>query len=283
MILIADGGSTKVDWIALDKDKKEIFKTRTKGLNPAILTEKKLFSRTIENFDLFNNKDKVTEVYFYGAGCGTSKPTALLKGVLESIFTKAKVIVNEDMLAAVFAASGGRESIVCILGTGSNSCYFDGKTAHQNVVSLGYILMDEASGNYFGKQLIIDYYYKTMPSEIAKAFENSYDLSPDEIKFNLYQKESPNAYLGNFAAFMFQHKDTDYMVNLIKNGFRTFFKYRILPYGKNASVPIYFIGSIAHYFKPILQEVARENELEITGVLQRPIDELLLYHQKIDS
>ena len=222
MILIADGGSTKADWIALDENKKELFRTRTKGLNPAILSKEKLHNRIIQNFELHNYKEKVTEVFFYGAGCGTAKPTALLKNVFESIFTKAKIIVEEDMLAAVYAASGNKESIVCILGTGSNSCYYDGKIAHQNAVSLGYILMDEASGNYFGKQLIIDYFYNKMPKEIANAFEKSYNLSPDEIKLNLYQKESPNAYLGNFAEFMFQFKETDYMHTLIKKGFTTF-------------------------------------------------------------
>jgi len=280
MILIADGGSTKADWIALDNDKKELFRTRTKGLNPVILSKEKLHDRIIQNYEIYQHKEKVTAVFFYGAGCGTPKPTALLKGVFESIFTKAKVIVEEDMLAAVYAASGGKESIVCILGTGSNSCYYDGEIAHQNVVSLGYILMDEASGNYFGKQLIIDYFYHKMPKEIAEAFKKSYNLSPDEIKLNLYQKESPNAYLGNFAEFMFQFKETAYMHALIKKGFSTFFEYRILPYKKTAAIPIYFIGSIAYYFKLVLEEVATSYGLTIAGVLQRPIANLIAYHQQ---
>lgn len=281
MILIADGGSTKADWIALNSDKTQFFKTRTKGLNPAILSEEKLYSRVVQNFELFQHKEKIKEIYFYGAGCGTSEPTALLKRVFESIFTQAKVCVKEDMLAAVYATSGGEESIVCILGTGSNSCYYDGKKTHQNVVSLGYILMDEASGNYFGKQLLIDYFYKKMPDEIATAFEKSYDLSPDQIKQNLYQKESPNAYLGNFAEFMFQFKKSDYMHKLIKKGFTTFFEYRILPFNKPATIPIYFIGSIAHFFKPILEEVATTYGLRIKGVLQRPIANLIAYHQQL--
>lgn len=280
MILIADGGSTKADWIALDTNKKELFKTRTKGLNPAILPKEKLYNRIIQNFELFQNKEKVTEVFFYGAGCGTPIPTALLKEVFLSVFVNAVVTVEEDMLAAVYAASGGKESLVCILGTGSNSCYFDGKNAHQNAASLGYILMDEASGNYFGKQLLIDYFYRKMPEEISLVFENSYNLSPDEIKLNLYQKESPNAYLGNFAEFMFQFKETDYMNVLIKKGFDTFFEYRILPYNKSADIPIYFIGSIAYYFRPALEEVAKSYGLTISGVLKRPIDNLIKYHQQ---
>ena len=279
MILIADGGSTKVDWIALDEKRDELFRTRTKGLNPAILKEDELYDRTIQNFEITKQKEKVKEIFFYGAGCGTPEPTALLKRVFESIFVNAKVVVEEDMLAAVYAASAGKESIVCILGTGSNSCYYDGKKAHQKVASLGYILMDEASGNYFGKRLIIDYYYKKMPQNIAEKFETTYNVTPDEIKLNLYQKESPNTYLGNFAEFMFEFKDSDYIHKIIEEGFSTFFEYRILTYKKPASVPIYFIGSIAYFFESILKEVAKKYGLSIAGILRRPIDNLIVYHQ----
>lgn len=279
MILIADGGSTKVDWIALDDTKKEVFRTRTKGLNPVILTEESLNNRLVQNTELTIIQNKVTAIFFYGAGCGTAKPTTLLKKVLKTVFINANVIVEEDMLAAVYAASSGKKAIVCILGTGSNSCYYDGEKAHQNVVSLGYILMDEASGNHFGKRLLVDYFYRTMPTEIAVKFEATYDLSADTIKQNLYQKESPNAYLGDFAAFMFEFKEHEYMHKIIAEGFITFFERRILPYKKSSHVPIYFIGSIAYFFESILQEVARKYELEIAGILRRPIDNLIAYHQ----
>jgi len=282
MILIADGGSTKVDWIALSDDKKELFRTRTWGLNPAILPEDELKNRIINNFDLTKNANQVKAVYFYGAGCGTPKPTQKLKRVLQEVFPNAKVFVAEDMLAAVYATSGGREAIVCILGTGSNSCYFDGNEMHQNVPSLGFILMDEASGNYFGKKLIQDYYYKKMPDEIAKDFKHKYNLDADEIKRNLYQKDSPNAYLGQFAEFMFAYKDTDYMKNLIRKGFEEFFEKRILPYDKKY-VPVYFIGSIAYFFRDVLEEVAQSYGYHIADVIRRPINSLVSYHQnKID-
>ena len=279
MIIIADGGSTKADWIALQKDR-ILFKTRTRGLNPAILSENQLKERIVNNFELIQNTEKVTEVYFYGAGCGTPKPTQKLKRILQEIFPQAKIEVAEDMLAAVYAASGGDEAIVCILGTGSNSCYYDGKTMYKNVNSLGYILMDEASGNYFGKKLLQDYFYKRMPEHIARDFERKYNLDEDEIKRNLYQKDAPNAYLGQFAEFMFAHKDEVYIRNLLAKGFREFIENRILPYEKAGEVPIYFIGSIAYFFEPVLQEVASEYGLKITGVIRRPIDNLIAYHQK---
>ena len=280
MILIADGGSTKADWVALNTNKKEEFRVRTLGLNPVVVEEEELHNRIINMFQLINIKDDVTEIHFYGAGCGTPKPTAVLKKVLETIFVNAKVFIAEDMLAAVYAATGKEPAIVCILGTGSNSCYFDGKHMEMVVPSLGYILMDEASGNYFGKKLIIDYYYKNMPKKIASKFENEFNLEADFIKNNIYKEANPNMYLATFAKFMFDFKDEKYIKRLIKKGFQEFFKYRILPYNKDESTKIYFIGSIAHYFSDILEKVASKYNLKITGVIKRPIDNLLEYHKE---
>ena len=279
MILIADGGSTKADWIALDSNKNEVFRVRTLGLNPAVVSQEELTNRIVNMFQLINIKNEVKEIHFYGAGCGTPKPITILSEILRSIFVNAKINIAEDMLAAVFAAAGKNESIVCILGTGSNSCYFDGEKMHMNVPSLGYTLMDEASGNYFGKLLIKDYYYKKMPKLIAKKFNEQFVLEADTIKFNLYRQPNPNMYLASFAKFMFEFKEEKYVKRLIKKGFQEFFKYRILPFEKE-NVPIYFIGSIAFYFSDILEKIARKNNLSINGIIQRPIDDLLEYHKE---
>jgi N-acetylglucosamine kinase-like BadF-type ATPase len=280
MILIADGGSTKADWIAINSEKKEEFRVRTLGLNPAIISEEELNNRIINMFQLMNVKEEVSEIYFYGAGCGTPKPTAILKSILEAIFINAKIVVAEDMLAAVYAASGKEPAMVCILGTGSNSGYFDGENLHVKSASLGYVLMDEASGNYFGKILLRDYFYTKMPKAIAEKFENEFNLDADDIKENLYRKSNPNMYLASFAKFMFDFKDEKYIKRIIKRGFQEFFKYRILPFEKDAQTPLYFIGSIAHYFKDILEKIAKKNNLKVTGVIQRPIDSLLEYHKE---
>lgn len=280
MILIADGGSTKADWIAINSEKKEEFRVRTLGLNPAIISEEELNNRIINMFQLMNVKEEVSEIYFYGAGCGTPKPTAILKSILEAIFVNAKIVVAEDMLAAVYAASGKEPAMVCILGTGSNSGYFDGENLHVKSASLGYVLMDEASGNYFGKILLRDYFYTKMPKAIAEKFENEFNLDADDIKENLYRKSNPNMYLASFAKFMFEFKDEKYIKRIIKRGFQEFFKYRILPFEKDAQTPLYFIGSIAHYFQDILEKIAKKNNLKVTGVIQRPIDSLLEYHKE---
>ncbi len=279
MILIADGGSTKADWIALNTNKEEAFRVRTLGLNPAIVPHEELSNRIVNMFQLMHIKDEVTEIHFYGAGCGTPKPIEILKSILESIFVNAKIFIAEDMLAAVYAASGKEPALVCILGTGSNSCYYNGEQMEMMTASLGYILMDEASGNYFGKKLIVDYYYHKMPKKIAEKFRNEFDLEADHIKKNLYRAPNPNMYLATFAKFMFEFKEEKYIKKIIKKGFQEFFKYRILPYNKTAETPIYFIGSIAFYFRDILEKIAQKNNLVITDVIQRPIDNLLAYHK----
>ena len=280
MILIADGGSTKADWIALGSNKEEMFRVRTLGLNPAVVSETELRNRIVNMFQLMSVKEEVNEIYFYGAGCGTPKPVEILTTILESIFTNAKVIVAEDMLAAVYAASGTDPALVCILGTGSNSCYFDGENLHMKTASLGYTIMDEASGNYFGKKLLRDFYYHKMPKPIAKKFASLFDLNIDTVKFNLYRQPNPNMYLASFAKFMFEFKDEKYIKRIIKKGFQTFFKYRIVPFQKSNETPIYFIGSIAFYFRDILEKVASKHDMEITGIIQRPIDNLVQFHRE---
>ena len=280
MILIADGGSTKADWIALDDNKQEVFRTRTLGLNPAVVSDTELRNRIVNMFQLIQVKETVQEIHFYGAGCGTPKPVEILKNILESIFTNAKVVISEDLLAAVYASSGNNEAIVCILGTGSNSCFYDGETLHVNSPSLGYTIMDEAAGNYFGKILLRDFFYKKMPKAIAKKFNEQFDLDVDVVKFNLYRQQNPNMYLASFAKFMFEFKNEKYIKRIIKKGFQAFFQYRILPFQKDVNTPIYFIGSIAFYFKDILDKVASKQDLVITDVIQRPIDNLVQYHKE---
>jgi len=280
MILIADGGSTKVDWIALNQDKSERFKTRSEGLNPAIVAEDILEKRILGNIEIGETTKEVTEVFFYGAGCGTQNAIDTLTKVFKKIFVNAKIVVAEDMLAAVYAASQGKPAIVCILGTGSNSCYFDGEKSYSACVSLGWAIMDEASGNYFGRKLIRDYYYKIMPKEIALKFEKDFNLKDDYIKKELYSGDAPNTFLASHAAFMFEFKDHKYVTDLIEEGVNEFFRYRIVPYGKGKETPIYFIGSVAYYFADIVEKVANGFNLQFAGAIQRPIDNMIAYHKE---
>ena len=284
MILIVDSGSTKADWISVDTNGKQLFeKIRTKGLNPAILKEKKL-KKTIRKSDvLMTHRHDVSHVFFYGAGCGTENPRLLLKGILEDIFNNAEVEVHEDTMAAVRATLNhdNEAAVVCILGTGSNCSYFDGALLHQSVQSLGYIIMDDASGNYYGKQLIRDYYFNHMPESIKVAFADKYNLDADYIKYNLYKQPNPNAYLASFAEFMFLNNDSEYIQNLIKEGVKRFAKNMILQFkAEIEQVPVHFAGSIAFFAQNEIKAVAKELNFEVGNIVRRPIEGLVTYHTK---
>lgn len=285
MILITDGGSTKCDWIAIDaKGKQTEDKIRTKGLNPAIVAEKKLNKIIRKSDELMAIANDVTHLYFYGAGCGTEKPNQLLKSILESYFTNAVVEVREDTYAAVRACinSNDEAAVVCILGTGSNCSYYDGKELEQRVTSLGFILMDDASGNYFGKQLIRDYYFNKMPDTIRVAFAHKHNLEADFIKYNLYKQTNPSAYLADHAEFMFINKDSEYISNIITKGIRLFAENMILQYKEEleTGIPVHFAGSIAFFAQSEIKEVAEELGFKVGNFVRRPIDGLVAYHIK---
>lgn len=280
MIVIADGGSTKCDWILLNDQGEVEMKTRTKGLNPAVFKPEVLQVRLHENQDLNAVKDKITRIDFFGAGCGTPTPRANLKKILQEFVPQAEVNVDEDMVAAALAATT-EPGIVCILGTGSNSCYFDGKKVHMEVESLGYVLMDEASGNYFGKRLIRDYYYKFMGEDMSREFSRRYDLNADTIKENVYKKENPNTYLASFAEFIFTAEERNgYFYKLIYEGIEKFIERRVMCFRKAQSVPVHFIGSIAFFSEDIIRDVAKRYHLDIGNVIQRPIDGLIEHYRK---
>ena len=279
MILIADGGSTKCDWILLDLNGEVALKTRTLGLNPAVVKGEILIARLQANDELIQIADTVSKIFFYGAGCGTEKPSLALKNIFETIFKNAKVDVKEDTYAATYAVTT-EPGIVCILGTGSNSSYFDGEEVHTTIPSLGYTLMDEASGNYFGKKLIRDYYYKKMPEDLRKEFEQKFDLRADSIKENIYKKENPNVYLANFAEFMFRAERNDYFYGVLKKGMKDFFKNRIRPYDNYQELPVHFVGSIAFFSSDIIKKVAKKYGVTIGNIVRRPIDGLIEHHRK---
>ncbi|WP_027879054.1 MULTISPECIES: N-acetylglucosamine kinase [Mesoflavibacter] len=282
MILIVDSGSTKCDWKAVDNQGNQLLeKIRTKGLNPALLSEKKIKKVLKKSEALKKHRKEVTNIYFYGAGCGTENPKLVLKLVLHEFFPNAEISVEEDTMAAVFATVNEptEAAVVCIMGTGSNCSYYDGKKLHQRVKSLGYTLMDDASGNYYGKELIRDYYFNHMPEEIKVAFGDKYNLDADYIKYNLYKQPNPNAYLASFAEFMILNKDSDYVKELIKKGIRRFAKNMILQYEEELkTVPVHFAGSIAFFCQEEIKEVAKELNFKVGNFERRPIEGLVSFH-----
>ena len=279
MKLLVDSGSTKADWIAIDDNGKVLFTTQTLGLNPEVLDKAEIINRLDDKFDISHNKDKATHLFFYGAGCGTDRMKNFLTKVFQEYFTKAIVSVYEDTYAAVYATTPkDEEAIVCILGTGSNCSYFDGKVLHQKVQSLGYIAMDDCSGNRFGRHLLRGYSFNKMPKELAHEFEEEYNLDPDYIKNNLYKEPNPNAYLATFAKFLIKHKDTEFCKQYIYSEMKDFIENYIMQFENYKEVPVHFVGSIAFYLVDELTEVLNKYGIKIGNVLRRPIDGLIAYH-----
>jgi N-acetylglucosamine kinase-like BadF-type ATPase len=281
MKLIVDSGSTKADWIAIDDHGKILFTTQTLGLNPEILEGDQIVERLEDRFDIKQSKKLATHLFFYGAGCGTDRMKNFLKEVFQNYFSNAEIVVEEDTYAAVYATTPKDEkAIVCILGTGSNCSYFDGTILHQKVQSLGYIVMDDSSGNVFGKELIRKYYFNKMPKDLAVEFEKEYNVEPDFVKHNLYKEENPNAYLATFAKFLIQHKDTEFCQKIIRKGMKSFIKNYVMQYDNCHDVPVHFVGSIAYYLREELQIAFDKYNLQLGNVLRRPIDGLIAYHVK---
>ncbi len=281
MILIVDSGATKSDWIALDKNGNQLFITQTLGLSPEVLTRNVIEDRLANNFELSKNKDEVTQLHFYGAGCGTDRMKKFLAEIFRDFFPNAKADVKEDTFAAIFSTTKvGHQGIVCILGTGSNCSYYDGEHLHQKVTSLGYIPMDDGSGNFFGRKLIRDYYFNKMPQDLAEKFAKGYDLEADVIKENLYKQPNPNTYLATFARFLVENKDHPYSKGVIDKGFQQFINNYIMQFDLATKVPINFVGSIAHYLRKELTAVLERNDLIVGVIRQRPIEGLMEFHRE---
>lgn len=278
MILVADSGSTKTNWIAINDKGETHFKIDTEGLNPAVFARETLIDRVTTKKELMDIKDEVKEIYFYGAGCGTPKAANHLKYIFQEIFINADIEIYEDTIAAVKCLQTDEPGVVCILGTGSNCSYFDGKETHQKIISLGYMLMDSASGNYYGKQIIKDHAYGKMPAELAKKFEAEHDLNPDTIKTNIYKKDNPNTYLANIGRFLIENKQSDYAQKVLKDGLRFFVENQILQFEESKHVPIYFVGSIAHFLHDEIVEVLAEYDLKLGKIVRHPILTLAVSH-----
>jgi len=279
MILIADSGSTKTDWVLVNTDKEKVVNATTNGLNPTVFSESDLYTTITGNKSVMEHVDDILEVYVYAAGCGTERPKKKLMVLLEEIFLKASITVKEDIYAAAFAVSNGKEGIVSILGTGSNCCHFDGKSViSSKIPSLGYMLMDDASGNYFGRILLRDYFYNKMPKKLHDMFQDEFNLYPDDVKLNLYQQPHPNAYLAQYATFLIKHKREVYCSQIINKGFSDFIENQITQHDRVYDLPIHFVGSISYLLQDELKKALKSFRLNTGSFIQKPIDDLVQYH-----
>jgi hypothetical protein len=248
------------------------------GFNPYFHNEA-IIERELSLIPAVNNHaSAVKKIFFYGAGCSTERLNAIIARGLKHVFTQAEIAVDHDLLGAAYACYDGEPCISCILGTGSNSCFFDGKALREEVPSLAYILGDEASGSYFGKRLIREYYYRKLPLEIKEAFEREFTLSKDEFIRRIYNEPNVNVYLASFMRFVVKNGQHPHVRNWIREGFREFIDIHVLCFPEYKTVKTHFVGSVSFYFKDILQEVCDEMEVQLGRVIQKPIDKLVEYH-----
>ncbi|MGG8497572.1 BadF/BadG/BcrA/BcrD ATPase family protein [Tenacibaculum sp. TC6] len=274
MILIADSGSTKCDWILLDdSDNSIVTRIRTNGVNPSVL-KKKDIKEIIENCDELNEyKNSITSIYFFGAGCNNQKGEDKIKTIFENNFPKVtKIAVKEDLMLAVFAASH-KASVVCILGTGSNCCFYNGQTIEQRVKAMGYILMDEGSGNHLGKEVLKSYYYKNLPEDLKFSLEKDFKLDDDKVLSRLYSAKMPNKYLAQYARFLFENIEHPYAKDIITFCVSEFIDKQLLKYKNELNeVPLYFIGSVGYHARDIIKEELEKRALKAPeNFIRRPL------------
>lgn len=280
MIAIVDGGSTKCDWVILENTGKVSQKTESVGFNPNIISADLITQEIEKNPHLFLIKNQLDYVYFYGSGCGTAENALLVETQLQKVFPYAKVTVKEDLTAAAYAAYKGKPAIVCILGTGSNSCYFDGKSVRRDLPSLGFLIGDEGSGSAIGKHLVRRFFMKKLPQDLHQEFVETYHLTIDDAIKNMYHNPRANAYLAEFNKFVIQRKQHPYFQNMVFDEMKNFFEYQVLPYEEAREAEINFIGSIAYYYEDILRAAAAELNLTVGHIIQKPIESLVEFHQK---
>lgn len=278
MILIADSGSTKTHWCVLDKSL--VFKTIfTKGINPFYQSESEITLELDDNLFPELKNINIDQIYFYGAGCSFPEKKALVIGALKSFFKNALIEIESDLLGAARSLFHHEKGIACILGTGSNSCFYDGKDIVENVSPLGFILGDEGSGAVMGKLLVADCLKNQLSPELKDKFLTKYELTPAIILDNVYKKPFPNRFLAKFTPFLLENIEEASIFNLVFESFDAFFVRNVMQYSLE-DVKVGFVGSVAYYFRDTLEIVAYERGIEISKIVQSPMEGLVEYHKE---
>ena len=280
MILIADSGSTKTDWRILDQNK-VIAQTQTVGFNPYYQDADSIANELKTTLLPLCTKE-IKQVLYYGTGVTNEEKAEVIKNAILQVFPTCKQIeAQSDVVGAARAACGKTEGIACILGTGSNSIYFDGEKTGFQVPPLGFWLGDEGSGGHLGKSLLLSYLHKEMPLEIGIKFETKYGtMDRLTVLENAYHKPFPNRYFATFSRFLFDNLEDNFCRNLVENCFLQFFEKYILKYPMCHETNVNFVGSVAFYYKELLIKVAANKGIRFGRVLETPIGGLVEFHQK---
>jgi len=278
MILVADSGGTKTEWRLLAKNR-AVQQLQTVGFNP--------YYQPIDHLHTLIRDElapavsgPVEKIFFYGTGVSSEKNQEAIKAAFHAFYADAHIEIGWDLLAAARALCGLEPGIACILGTGSNSCRYDGNQIVENVANLGWILADEGSGTYIGKRLIKDYFRRQMPAPLAAQFHARFPWQREEVLEKVYQQEKPGAFLASFMKFIFQHLREPYCYGLVYQAFADFYENNVMLYTGFEKQKVHFTGSVAFYFSDVLRQVANDKGLTVKNILEGPIAGLALYHQK---
>ncbi len=274
--LIADSGATKTEWCLLHKRKKKTILTQ--GISPYFLDSKQIVELLKKELVPRLKNISIDEIYYYGTGCANPANARMVKKSLEKVIDGAAVNVQHDLMAAARALCGRQKGIACILGTGSNSCYYDGKKIVKNSPGLGYVLGDEGSGAYLGKKVIQYYLYGTFDDELRGRFDLTYTTNAPEILENVYKKPLPNRYLAGFTGFLAENRGHYMIENIIEDGLNDFFFNHLCKYRETWTLPVSFTGGVAFGFKDVLQQLCESYEFEMGTVMKAPMDGLIAYH-----
>jgi len=279
MIIIIESGSTKADWILLDGQGHEIKRWSIMGFNPYFHS-----SATVEHV-LGNHPEiptyapGVDQVYFYGAGCSSDHHNKVIADGLSNVFPHAHIHVDHDLKAAAYATFDGVPHVACILGTGSNSCFFDGENIREEVPALAYVLGDEGSASFIGKRLLADYIYKRLPADLQEAFTAQYQTTKEEIFDSVYNKPNANVYLASFSRFAGDHADSPYIQAIVRDGFEKFLEVHVRCFEEARSgAPANFVGSVAKAFEGILRECCTDMGITYGRTQAKPVNRLVEYH-----
>ena len=276
-ILVAESGSTKTDWALISKGKITHFATQ--GIHPFFLQKEEIFSIFENELKINPIKTKLDEIHFYGAGINSEDSKNKIENCLIQYFNCKNAHTYSDMLASARATCLNEKGIACILGTGSNSCFFNGKKISHKTHSLGYILGDEGSGNHLGKKVLQYYLHNLFEDDIKKKFEAKYSNSLDEILENVYKKPFPNRYLAQYASFIFENRGNFMIENIAEDVLNDFFINHLLRYKEVWKTPVHFTGSVAFFLKDILENLCYQYELKLGNIIQRPMKGLVKFHQ----
>lgn len=280
MILIVDSGSTKTDWAVIDGRNHSTYSSL--GINPA--SDLLFLSLPEHNSALAEMSSHILHIYYYGAGVIDGATKKRIQGWLVTYFKNAiEIKVSSDLLGACKALAGDKKGIVSILGTGCNSCTYDGKEVTDNIPAFGYSLSNEGAGTEIGKAILQSYFYRKMPADVKLEFEVKYKIDKSSVVHALYQEPNPTAFLAKYAAFINETSNKEWRKSILSPLFQSFIDIRIKSYFDYSAYELYFVGSIAYFCRDILKEILENNNLQVAEILQKPIDGLIKYHNQKQS